>query len=74
MPALVLGEYFEALPVRNEFDIATLTGQGGVNPRTALDATTRYVGEFFDVHLRGASPDGLYSVALTTGVRFETSR
>ena len=46
-------------------------GQGRLGPRTGLATATRYVHEFFDVHLRGARRDALYSGPLVAGVRFE---
>lgn len=50
---------------------AKLSGQGGLEPRTGLASTTRYVREFFDVHLRGARREALYSGPLVAGARFE---
>jgi len=52
--------------------LAALGGQGGLNPRTGLATSTRYVREFFDIHLRGAPRQALYSRPLVPGVRFET--
>jgi dienelactone hydrolase len=40
---------------------------GGLDPRLGLAMTTRYVRAFLDVHLRGSSPDTLYSVPLMAG-------
>ncbi|MDH5567818.1 MAG: hypothetical protein OEY15_14255 [Myxococcales bacterium] len=45
---------------------------GGLDPRTGLASTARYVREFFDVHLRGAPRNPLYSGPLVTGARLET--
>ena len=52
--------------------LVALGGQGRLDPRTGLATATRYVREFFDVHLRGARRDALYSGPLVAGVRFET--
>jgi hypothetical protein len=52
--------------------LVALGGPGGeLDPRSGLAATTRYVREFFDVHLRGAGRDPLYSSPLLTGARLE---
>lgn len=45
---------------------------GDLDPRTGLAYTTRCVREFFDVHLRGAPREALYSGPLVSGARFET--
>lgn len=45
---------------------------GGLDPRTGLASTARYVREFFDVHLRGAPRKRLYSEPLVSGARLET--
>lgn len=45
---------------------------GGLDPRTGLASTVRYVREFFDVHLRGAPRHPLYSGPLVRGARVET--
>jgi predicted dienelactone hydrolase len=45
---------------------------GGLDPRTGLTSTARYVREFFDVHLRGAPRTPLYSGPLVSGARLET--
>lgn len=47
-------------------------GQGGLDPRTGLASTTRYVREFFDVHLRGAPREALHAAPLVAGAKFET--
>ena len=52
--------------------LVALGGSGGLDARTGLALTTLYVREFFDVHLRGAPPEALYSGPLAAGVRFET--
>jgi dienelactone hydrolase len=52
--------------------LVTLSGQGGLDPKTGLASTSRYVREFFDVHLRGAPREALYSGPLVAGVKFET--
>jgi predicted dienelactone hydrolase len=44
---------------------------GGLDARTGLASTTRYVREFFDVHLRGAPREALYGGPLVPGARFE---
>jgi len=44
---------------------------GGLEPRSGLASTTRYLSEFFEVHLRGGSPDALHSAPLVTGARLE---
>jgi Platelet-activating factor acetylhydrolase, isoform II len=51
--------------------ISTLGGPGGLDARTGLASTNRYVRQFFDVHLRGAQRDTLYSGPLVPGARFE---
>jgi predicted dienelactone hydrolase len=51
--------------------LVALGGQGGLDARTGLASTCRYVREFFDVHLRGAAREGLYSAPLVAGARFE---
>ncbi|HEV8580161.1 MAG TPA: family membership [Thermoanaerobaculia bacterium] len=51
--------------------LVTISGQGGLDPRTGLESTCRYVRELFDVHLRGAPRKALYSAPLVAGVRFE---
>lgn len=45
---------------------------GGLDSRTGLSDTARYVREFFDVHLRGAPREPLYSGPLVPAARFET--
>jgi predicted dienelactone hydrolase len=45
---------------------------GRLDARTGLAGTTRYAREFFDVHLRGAPREALYSVPLVPAARFET--
>jgi predicted dienelactone hydrolase len=54
--------------------LVTLSGRGGLDPRTGLAMTCRYMREFFDVHLRGAPRDALYSGPLVAGVRLEASQ
>jgi predicted dienelactone hydrolase len=49
-----------------------LGATGGLDARTGLSHTARYVREFFDVHLRGAPREGLYRAPLVSGVTVET--
>jgi dienelactone hydrolase len=51
--------------------LMALGGEGRLDPRTGLATATRYVRTFFDVHLRGAPREALYSGPLAPGVRFE---
>jgi predicted dienelactone hydrolase len=51
--------------------VLALSGRGRLDPRTGLASTSRYLREFFDVHLRGAPRKALYSAPLVAGVRFE---
>lgn len=44
---------------------------GGLDPRTGLASTARYLREFLDVHLRGAPREPLYSGPLVSGARLE---
>jgi len=52
--------------------LVALGGEGRLDARTGLAIATRYVREFFDVHLGGAHREALYSGPLAAGVRFET--
>ena len=52
--------------------LVRLGGRGRLDPRTGLASTSRYVREFFDVHLSGAPRESLYSGPLVAGVRLET--
>lgn len=52
--------------------LTALGGPGGLDSRTGLASTTRYVREFFGVHLRGAPREALYYGPLVVGARFET--
>jgi dienelactone hydrolase len=45
---------------------------GGLEGRTGLEYTSRYICEFFDVHLRGAPREALYRAPLMSAARFET--
>src|SRR5262249_294105 len=47
------------------------SGQGRLNAREGLASSALYIGEFFDVHLRGGARDALYSAPLIPGARFE---
>jgi len=51
--------------------LVALGGEGGLDPRTGLASACRYVHEFFEIHLRGAPREALYSAPLVAGVRFE---
>jgi dienelactone hydrolase len=52
--------------------LMALGGPGGrLDPRIGLVSTARYVHEFFDVQLRGASRDALYTGPLVPGARLE---
>ena len=51
--------------------LAALGGPGGLDPRTGLASTSRYLGEFFDVHLRGAPGGALSAGPLVEGARVE---
>jgi len=51
--------------------LVRISGEGRLDPRTGLASTSRYVRAFFDVHLRGASRDALYSAPLVAGARLE---
>lgn len=51
--------------------LVTLSGQGRLEPRKGLASAARYVREFFDVHLRGAPSEALYSGPLVAGARIE---
>jgi predicted dienelactone hydrolase len=51
--------------------LVRISGQGGLDPRTGLASASRYVREFFDVHLRGAPRESLYAGPLMAGVKFE---
>jgi predicted dienelactone hydrolase len=46
---------------------------GGLEGRTGLEYTSRYLREFFDVHLRGAPREALYRAPLMSAARFETN-
>lgn len=53
--------------------LVALGGPGGaLDPRTGLASTTRYAKEFFDVHLRSAPREALYSGPLVPVARFES--
>lgn len=51
--------------------LVALGGPGGLDSRTGLASSALYVREFFDVHLRGAPREAVYSVPLVAGARFE---